>query len=42
MIVDENFLDEVAREKHAFISTGMSSEENIEKAVEIFRKMSVL
>ena len=39
MIVDEKFLDEVAkRKKHTFISTGMSSEENIEKAVEIFRK----
>ena len=39
MIVDEQFLNEVAkRKKHTFISTGMSSEEHIDKAVEIFRK----
>ena len=39
MIVDENFLIEVAKEgKHTFISTGMSSTKHISKAVEIFRK----
>lgn len=37
MIVDEKFLSEVAkRKKHTFISTGMSTIENIDKAVEIF------
>ena len=39
MIVDENFLEMVAEEKrHTFISTGMSSFEDIDRAVEIFRK----
>ncbi len=39
MIVDKSLLEEVAqRKKHTFISTGMSSTENIESAVEIFRK----
>ncbi len=39
MITDTLFLDEVAkRKKHTFISTGMSTKENIETAVEIFRK----
>lgn len=39
MITDINFLEEVAKRKlHTFISTGMSSVENISKAVEIFRK----
>ena len=38
MIVDTNFLNEVAkRKKHTFISTGMSSIENIDAAVNIFR-----
>ena len=38
MIVDLNFLEEVAkRKKHTFISTGMSTENDISKAVEIFR-----
>ena len=38
MIVDQNFLEEVAkRKKHTFISTGMSTKENIETAVKIFR-----
>tara|TARA_B100001248_G_C27376396_1_gene454512 strand:- start:555 stop:1400 length:846 start_codon:yes stop_codon:yes gene_type:complete len=38
MIVDKFFLNEVAkRKKHTFISTGMSSLENIEQAVDIFR-----
>jgi N-acetylneuraminate synthase len=38
MIVDQNFLKEVAkRKKHTFISTGMSTENDISKAVEIFR-----
>ena len=39
MIVDTKFLDEVAkRKKHTFISTGMSTVENIDEAVNIFRK----
>lgn len=39
MIVDENFLTEVAKEKkYTFISTGMSTFQHIDKAVEIFRK----
>ena len=39
MITDKLFLDEVSkRKKHTFISTGMSTKENIETAVEIFRK----
>ena len=39
MIVDENFLNEVASEgKHTFISTGMSSIENIDNAVKIFKE----
>ena len=37
MIVDLNFMEEVAkRKKHTFISTGMSSEDDISKAVKIF------
>jgi N-acetylneuraminate synthase len=37
MIVDKNFLKEVAKQKkHTFIATGMSSLENIESAVKIF------
>jgi N-acetylneuraminate synthase len=37
MIVDKNFLKEVAKQKkHTFISTGMSSLENIESVVKIF------
>ena len=39
MIVDINFLRNVAkRQKHTFISTGMSTEENINNAVKIFRE----
>jgi len=39
MIVDEDFLSEVAKQKkYTFISTGMSSYKHIDKAVEIFRK----
>ena len=39
MIVDSDFLELVAKQKkHTFISTGMSSMENIENAVNIFRK----
>jgi len=39
MIVDSNFLNEVASKgKHTFISTGMSSKEDITNAVNIFRK----
>lgn len=41
MIVYEDLLKEVASEgKHTFISTGMSSEVDISKAVEIFRNVS--
>ena len=39
MIVDSEFLNEVAkRNKHTFISTGMSSEKDIDSAVSIFKK----
>ena len=39
MIIDESFLNEVAkRKKYTFISTGMSDFEMIDKAVDIFRK----
>lgn len=39
MIVDTDFLTEIAKQKKkTFISTGMSTEKNIEAAVEIFRK----
>ena len=39
MIIDQNFLNEVAKKnKHTFISTGMSTKENIDKAVDIFKK----
>ncbi len=39
MIVDLNFLNEVAkRKKHTFISTGMSTKQDIDNAVNIFRK----
>ena len=39
MIVDHNFLNEVAqRKKHTFISTGMSKKDDIDNAVEIFKK----
>jgi N-acetylneuraminate synthase len=39
MIVDKKFLDECAKRKiYTFISTGMSSEKNIDEAVEIFEK----
>ena len=39
MITDISFLESVAsRKKHTFISTGMSTEEDITKAVEIFQK----
>ena len=39
MIVDHNFLNEVAKKnKHTFISTGMSSEKDIDTAVSIFKK----
>lgn len=41
MIVDKNFLEEVAKKKkHTFISTGMSTKENIDDAVSIFKKNS--
>ncbi len=37
MIVDKNFLKEVAKRKiYTYISTGMSTQKNIEEAVEIF------
>ena len=39
MIIDQTFLNEVAkRKKHTFISTGMSTENDIDKAVNIFIK----
>ena len=39
MIVYDDLLQKVAAEgKHTFISTGMTSEEDITKAVEIFQK----
>ena len=39
MIVDHEFLNEVAKShKHTFISTGMSSKEDIDNAVSIFKK----
>ena len=39
MIVDKNFLLEVAKKKkHTFISTGMSSKNDIDEAVKIFRE----
>ena len=38
MIVDQNFLKEIAkRKRHTFISTGMSSVEDIDNAVKIFK-----
>ena len=41
MIVDKNFLNQVAkRKKHTFISTGMSSLQDIDSAVKIFREHS--
>jgi len=39
MIIDTNFLKRVAeKKKHTFISTGMSTEENIDNAVKIFNQ----
>ena len=39
MIIDQNFLKEVAkRNKHTFISTGMSTRDDIDNAVRIFRE----
>jgi N-acetylneuraminate synthase len=39
MIIDKNFLEEVAkRKKHTFISTGMSTIDDIDQAVDIFKK----
>ena len=41
MIVDKVLLNEVAKEKkHTFISTGMSTREDIDKAVEIFKSLN--
>jgi N-acetylneuraminate synthase len=41
MIVSQELLKEVASEgRHTFISTGMSSEQDIDRAVDIFRKKS--
>jgi len=40
MIIDINFLKEVARrKKHTFISTGMSTDKDIETAVKIFKDL---
>ena len=39
MIVDDTFLNEVAKKKkYTFISTGMSTSDNISNAVDIFKK----
>ena len=39
MIVDKDFLNEVAkRKKHTFISTGMSTKQDIDNAVSIFKQ----
>ncbi len=39
MIIDTNFLKKVAeKKKHTFISTGMSTQENIDNAVKIFNE----
>ena len=39
MIIDKKFLNEVAKkQKHTFISTGMSSKKDIDDAVSIFQK----
>ena len=39
MIIDKNFLREVAkRKKYTFISTGMSTKEDIDSAVQIFKE----
>jgi N-acetylneuraminate synthase len=39
MIIDHKFLNQVAkRKKHTFISTGMSTKDDIDKAVNIFKK----
>ena len=38
MIVDLKLVEAVAKQKHTFISTGMSTEKNINDAVEIFKK----
>ena len=39
MIIDKKFLNEVAKkQKHTFISTGMSSKKDIDDAVDIFQK----
>lgn len=41
MIIDKIFLKEVAKEKkYTFISTGMSTKENIDNAVEIFKSLN--
>ena len=42
MIVDEDFLKAVSKEKHTFISTGMSTKENIDNAVKIFREKIIV
>jgi N-acetylneuraminate synthase len=41
MVVDTNFLNEVAKEKkHTFISTGMCTKQDIDTAVEIFKSFN--
>ena len=43
MIISKEFLEEVASEnKHTFISTGMSSMDQIKTAVDIFKSLIVL
>jgi len=39
MIIDQNFLSEIAkRRRHTFISAGMSTKNDIDNAVSIFKK----
>ena len=43
MMVDINFLEAVASKgRHTFISTGMSSEKNIDDAVKIFKNKNYI
>jgi sialic acid synthase SpsE len=43
MIVDHDFLNQVAkRQIHTFISTGMSTKEDIEECCKIFKKIIVV
>ena len=42
MIVDKNFLKQLQKKKTHFISTGMSTTQNIDDTVNIFKKKIVL